>query len=172
MPNYALIPGSETRIEPLSVFVDGYPEGVHKLETITGGEPVEFSRGGRRAARDVTDHAVARPSRLVLTGWVSDFNGGERPAQAWAAIRELHKSAKTITVYTEWGRYEEMIIRRAEAPQRTRGMRFTLELEEIIRVGVVDANMPPGQLSGPASGRSGEVDRGRVSLPPAEALHP
>ena len=72
----------------------------------------------------------------------------------------------TLDVITEWGVYREMLIRRAEAPQVNRGMRFTLELEEVLRVGVVDSELPPEQLSGPAEGRSGTVQRGRVSLGP------
>ena len=37
MPMVALIPGAATRIPMLTAFVDGFPEGTHKLETITGG---------------------------------------------------------------------------------------------------------------------------------------
>ena len=159
MPNVAFIPDSETRIAPLSAVVDGFPEVTHKIETTTGGEALEDGT-------DVTDHAVARQDRLVLTGWVSDFNGGERPAEAWATIRRLQKDEIVFAVLTEWGMYPEMIIRRAEAPQAARGMEFTLELEEVIRVGVEASALPASVLSGPAAGRSGEVDRGRVALPP------
>ncbi|MCY4394979.1 MAG: hypothetical protein OXC10_07590 [Rhodospirillaceae bacterium] len=157
MPNFALIPGAETVISALAEVVDGYPTATHKLETTTGGEPLE---DGRR----VTDHVVARQERLTLQGWVSDFNGGERPREAWETIRRLHKAEVTLTVMTEWGVYDEMIIRRAEAPQETRGMQFTLELEEVLRVGVTDNDLPASRLSGPAQGRSGEVNRGRVAL--------
>ena len=137
--------------------VDGFPDATHKLETTTGGEPLEDGR-------HVTDHAVARQERLVLTGWVSDLNGGDRPRAAWETLRRLHKSLALLRVITEWGVYEKMIIRRAEAPQHTRGMRFTLELEEVIFVGVADNELPAENLSGPAVGRSGEVARGRVVL--------
>ena len=164
MPNFALIPGAETVISVFADVVDGYPEAVHKLETTTGGEPVERKRQGRRERITATDHAVARQARLTLTGWVSDFNGGDRPLEAWEAIRRRHKEVKPFAVLTEWGVYPEMLIRRAEAPQNSRGMRFTLELEEVIRVGVTDTDLPPGNVSGPAQGRSGEVDRGRVPL--------
>ena len=159
MPNIALIPGSETRIDPLTAFVDGWPEGSHRLETAIGGEPLEDGR-------EVTDHAVARQAQLTLTGWVSDFNGGDRPMAAWDMIRRLHKDETPFAVITEWGVYPEMLILRAEAPQTTRGMRFTIELEEVIRVGLTDTNLPSTSLSGPATGRSGEVDRGRVPLRP------
>ena len=159
MPNVALIPSAATRIEPLMAVVDGYPDATHKLETTTGGEPLEDGR-------NVTDHAVARQERLVLTGWVSDFNGGDRPREAWETLRRLHKSVAIMRVVTEWGVYDNMLIRRAEAPQNARGMRFTLELEEVIFVGVADNELPAENLSGPAQGRSGEITRGRVALRP------
>ncbi len=159
MPNIALIPGAGTVISVFADVVDGWPELTHKLETTTGGEPVEDGR-------KVTDHAVARQAKLVLTGWVSDFNGGDRPAQAWEAIRRRHKGVKPVAVVTEWGFYPEMLIVRAEAPQTGRGMRFTLELEEVIRVGVIDTDLPGQNGSGPAQGRSAEVERGRVALGP------
>ena len=162
MPNFAIIPNSGVTISALASVVDGFPEETHKIETTTGGEPLEDGRA-------VTDHAVARQDRLVLQGWVSNFNGGERPRAAWETIRRLHKAVEAVTVMTEWGVYDEMIIRRAEAPKRHRGMQFTLELEEIIRVGLTDNELPATQTSGPAQGRAGEVQRGRVSLPPAVA---
>ena len=163
MPNQALIVGSETTIAALADVVDGYPQATHRLETTTGGEPLQ---DGTR----VTDHAVARQSHLTLTGWVSDFNGGDRPRDAWETIRDLHRKLKPVRVVTEWGVYPEMLIRKAEAPQVARGMRFTLELEEVIRVGVLDRELVAEQLAGgPAEGRSGEIERGRVSLgPPGE----
>ena len=70
-----------------------------------------------------------------------------------------------MAVLSEWGNYPEMYIWRFEAPQTHRGMRFTLELQELIRVGINDiGELPASQLSGPAVGRSGEVQRGRVQL--------
>ena len=166
MVNVALIPNSATEIAVLDAFVDGYPEATHKLEIVTGGEPLEDGRS-------VTDHAVARQERLELMGWVSDINmGADRPAAAWARLRELHSAETIFSVVTEWGTYPEMIIIRAEAEQRTRGMQFKLELEQIIRVGIRDNDLPESQLSGPAEGRSGEQRRGRTNLEPAGANAP
>ena len=165
MPNQALIVGAGIEVLALGTIVDGFPSATHKLETTTGGEPVEQRQDdGRRSTVGATDHAVARPERLVLEGWASEFNGGDRPAQAWDALRRLHKAAQPTTVITEWGVYRNMIMRRCEAPQTARGLRFTIEFEEIIRVGVVDNQMPARNLQGPAAGRSGNVDRGRVQL--------
>ena len=102
----------------------------------------------------------------MLTGWVSDFNGGARPGEALAVLRRLHKAEIPFAVITEDGVYPEMLIRRYEFPRFARGVRFTLELEEVQRVGVTDSELPAASLAGPAVGRSGEVDRGRVALPP------
>lgn len=131
MPNIAIIPRAAASIGVLTAVVDGYPAENHRLETAIGGEPLEDGR-------NVTDHAVAREERLTLTGFVSDFQGGQRPAQAWEAIRTLQRSVTPVDVVTEWATYPEMLIRRAEAPKTGRGMRFTLELQEVIRVGVID----------------------------------
>ena len=165
MPFVALIPGSATSIPMLGAYVDGYPQATHKLETTTGGAPVEDGR-------KVTDHAVARAAKLTLTGYMSGLTGGNRPHDAWDEIRRLHKAAKTVAVITEWGLYPEMLIASAEAPQTARGMRFTLELEEILRVGVEASELPPDAVAGPATGRSGEVHRGRVPLGPPTTLAP
>ena len=164
MPNVALIPGSATEIAPLSAVVDGFPELTHKLETTTGGEALEDGT-------DVQDHAVARQERLVLQGWVSDFNGGDRPREAWETIRRLQKSETPFAVLTEWASYREMIIRRAEAPQTARGMRFTLELEEIKRVGLTTTDLPASEVSTPAVVRETEnalsATRSAVEAAPA-----
>ena len=87
------------------------------------------------------------------------------PLVTFGEIRRLHKTV-TVSVITEWGVYNEMLIRRAEAPQVNRGMYFTLELEEVIRVGIAETELPEEDLSGPAEGRSDEIDRGRISLDP------
>ena len=141
MPNVALIPGARTQIPALMAVVDGYPDTAHSLTTDTGGEPLE-------SGRQVMDHAVARPEKLVLTGWVSDFSGGNRPRAAWEQIRRLVKE-ETITpvrVITEWGDYPEMIIARADAAQLGRGLRFIMELKEVIRTPDQQAELPMDAL--------------------------
>lgn len=164
MPNAILIPNSGTTISVLGDVVDGWPEVTHKLETNIGGEPLEDGR-------EVTDHAVARQSKLILTGWVSDFNGGNRQREAWDKIREVHKAVEPIQVITEWGIYDEMLIDRAEAPHTNRGMMFTIEFREVTRVGITDLSLPAGQLSGGAAeGRSSGASRGRVRLGSAQSL--
>ena len=160
MPNIAIIPDSATMMAPFTAVVDGFPDGTHKAEALVGGEPLEDGR-------EATDHVVARQKQFTCTGWVSDFNGGNRQAEALATAFRLQDTQEPFSVMTEWYFYEEMILHRFEAPQSSRGMRFTMELREILRVGIVDTELPAEQLSGPAEGRSGEVARGRVQLRPA-----
>ena len=157
MPNIALIPNSQAIISVFGSVVDGWPEVTHKIETTIGGEPLEDGR-------EVTDHAVAKQDKIVMTGWVSDINGGNRPKQAWERIRQIQRLVQPIKVITEWGVYDEMLIDRAEAPQTNRGMNFTLELREIRRVGLTQSTISNLVSSGPARGRSSNVQRGRVGF--------
>ena len=157
MPNVALVPRAGTVIEPLMAVVDGYPSANHRLETSKGGEPLEDGR-------EATDHAVARSERLILTGWVSDFRGGNPGEAAWSTLRRLHKSVTPLRVVTELGDYSEMLITRCESREQGRGIQFRLELEEVIRVGLVENLLPPGQIGGPAEDRSGSIDRGRLTV--------
>ena len=144
MPNVALVPRAATSIPVLVGIVDGFPTTTHRLETTVGGEPLEDGR-------QVTDHAVAREERLTLTGLVSDFRGSQKPADAWKAVRELHQTLTPLRVVTEWGVYKEMLIFRCEAVTKGRGLQFTLELHEVIRVGVTDLDLPSGALENPVA---------------------
>ena len=168
MPNMALIPSAATRIPVLLDVVHGYPTDSHRLETVTGGEPLEDGRM-------VTDHAVARQERLVLSGIVSDFDGAQRPIDAWAELRRIHAEIEVVEVFTEWAHYPEMLIRRCKADHLNRGMAFELELEQIIRVDFAADPTPtgvggditeltPDLVAGPATDRGGGIDRGWVPV--------
>lgn len=151
MPNAALIIAAKTNVPPLAISVDGYTARSHELRTLTGGEPVEDGRL-------VTDHAVGQPRILKLTGSVSDINGAYRPAQAWAAIEAAWKDLQPITVTTEWGTLDNMLLTRAVGNTTGRGLTAELELTEIITVGA--ATVPAAARSGPASSRPPGTDRG------------
>ena len=141
----AIIPEASTKIEPLVALIDGFIDDTHRTRTRTGGEPLEDGR-------EISDHAVALEEELMLEGWVSDFQGRHRPEDAWTEIRELSKNTALVEVITELGIYPEMIIRMAEAERIGRGMRFRMELKEILRV---DVDPSPFGVVAP-------VSRGRV----------
>ena len=73
-----------------------------------------------------------------------------------------------MRVITQWATYPEMLITRCEPISDAStglGMRFEMELTEILRVeGAAGAAVPSGAMTGNAAGRSGEVSRGRVPL--------
>ena len=96
MPNQPIIVRAMSIVAGLSLFVDGYLSHEHELTTRTGGEPLEDGR-------EVTDHVVAAPQKVILTGQASDMRGGSRAKDAWQAIEELHKAAEPVRVITEWG---------------------------------------------------------------------
>ena len=159
MPNVALIPAAATRVPALMAVVDGFPDTTHKLKLDKSDEPLEDGTS-------ITDHAVTLPEGLVLTGWVSDINGGSRPGQAWQEIRRLNRVKTPLTVVTECGIYRQMLIDEVDGAQAGRGGRFTMQLKEIKRVGNPQRSLPPGGVFGPAFDRTGSVDRGLVILLP------
>ena len=157
MPNVALIPHRSPRVEALSAVVDGYPDESHKVNLFMGEEPIEDGS-------PVTDHAVALREEVTLTGWVSNISmAGDqyRPHDAWTRIRELAHDLKVVSLVTAFGMYPEMIIIQAEADAVGGGMRFTLKLAQVIRVGVLPGEIGEGAI-GPAEDRTSEVLRGKV----------
>ena len=160
MPNTPLIISAATIVEPLRFSVDGYPTHTHKLSTKTGSEPLEDGR-------DVTDHVVAAPKVLALTGSVSDMRHGLRPRVAWQLIEHLHAQSEPVHVTTEWGVYPEMVITSCQAQPAGRGLTFDMELTEILRVSTTERpSVPLLALFGLALFRSGNVSRGRVQTVP------
>lgn len=152
MPTAALIPSAQTRIAPLVTLVDGYPSGTHRLNASTGGQPLE---DGSR----ITDHAVVNEKELTLHGWVGDFRGDGRPAQAWQTIEQLQDDLETLTVVTELLTYNDMFITKAETTPRARGLRFTLELRQI----QIQGRLAVASSTGPGASRMAPVQRGRVA---------
>ena len=158
MPNRAYLSFADTVIPVLDAVVDGYPSTTHLIEVAKSDEPLEDGTS-------ITDHAVTLPEALRLSGWVTDMNGSRRPAAAWAEIRRLARENEPLTVTTEIGAYSEMLIQRMEGRQSARGLKLTIELAQVIRVGNPSSSLPPDQVTGPAAQRTGSVDRGRVRLP-------
>ena len=170
MPNnIALLPLSRPRIPALIGLIDGIPDFSHGLETALGGAPLE--RGAF-----VTDHAVARPQKLTVQGYVSNLSDalGAKPTLAWQAIRKLQAEITPVTVITPHHVYSEMLIAKCDTSQAGLGLQFTMELEEVLRVSV--ANESPiinasfftrdgliGGLAGAATSIIGQAGSGLIS---------
>ena len=142
MPNVPLIIRAQSLVEGLSFIVDGFQSHQHKLTTRTGGEPLENGR-------EVTDHAIAAPTQVVLAGTVSNLGGGGgRPTAAFKTIALIHAKSEPVRVITQWATYPEMLITRCEPISDAStglGMRFEMELTEILRVeGAAGAAVPAG----------------------------
>ena len=158
MANRPIIIRALTAVEGLVLYVDGFPNQQPKLTTRTGEEPLEDGR-------QVTDHAVAQAPVVVLTGSVSDIPGARRPTRAFERIFAMWQGVEPVRVVTEWHTYDEMLITRFEPRPTGRGMRFEMEVREVLRVRTtVEPDTPSSALSGPAVGRTGEVTRGRLPL--------
>ena len=155
MPAVAIIP-QIADVPALTGIVDGFLNAQHALNVMTGGAPIE-------SGAFVSDHAVKRQDKLTLEGEVSTLTAGTAgPATAWSTLRQLAGSLALHSVHTEWGTYNNMLLRDAEAGYRGRGMRFTLEFEEQILVGVAEVTTPVS--TGPAALRTPTVERGLLFL--------
>lgn len=159
MPNAALVPSLASEVPALRAVVDGYPETMHRLITRISRTPLETGAA-------VTDHAVAEPPNVVLTGLKSNLtdehDGG--PARAWEAIQRLHEEVTPLTVITGWATYTEMLIARVTGNQLGKGLRFRMELQKILRSGVPAGGLAMADvIGGPGEERLSDVARGRVT---------
>ena len=122
--NSALIFGANNVIVGLDQVVDGYTGVQHRLRTRIGNEPIQ-------EGTSISDHAESEPDVVALIGWVSNFNGINRPVEAFGHLRRIMKALTIVTVITEWHTYRSAIIIRADASTRGRGMRLELEIQEV-----------------------------------------
>ncbi len=144
---------------------DGFLSEQHTVEVATTSYPVED--GETRI-----DHAVRQPLKLTLEGWTSTWrpigagsSADERPADAWQYILDLMDRRETITVATFLATYENLLITKASAPvDRSTGgsLRFTLELEEVLRGELRGELRDTSASTGPAADRIGTLDHGNV----------
>ena len=157
MPNAALIAGRQTVIEGLEGGYDAFSDTSHKLRTRTGSAPLE--RG-----TSVTDHAVAEPIEVTLSGVVSDLtmNGEGRAREAWTTILKNWKEVNTFRVVTPFVVYPEMIIAEIDAPEAGFGFNFTLKMVEIQIVGR-EEQVPSFQALAPAKDRQPASTLGTVA---------
>ena len=123
-------------ISELAGVVDTYPEEMHDVSSEKTSYPLE-------SGASISDHLVTRPSRLTLTGFVSDLlpapgvsdalPPSERGPAAWQALRDLHDAKVLVDVQTLLGEYQDMAIMRAATTMNDRtgmSLRFTIELEQ------------------------------------------
>ncbi len=163
MPNVAILPLLNPIIPPLVGIVDGYPTFSHKIKTTAGGAPLENGA-------HVTDHKVADEREINLEGWVSSFTTfrGASASIAWQQILRLWKGEDPVMYISPFDVIDECLIMDATATPNGLGMRFTMKLQEVLRVGIEESAITEPQVAGgPAEGRTSQVERGRVT-PPAD----
>ena len=159
-----LILGAGASVDKIDLLVTGYSDVKHELMSQIGTEQVEDGS-------QITDHVVAMPTKLSLVGHVSDISmGPDAAGDAWEEIRKLHREKAIMKVITEWGIYDEMVIKSADTMQNTRGMEFSLTLQHIVRVGVGRSTLVP--VAAPATGRGANVDTGTKNLTETVAVTP
>lgn len=162
-------------IEELYDLIDGYQQESHTLDSTISRLPTEDGSS-------ITDHIVYNPEKLTLTGKVSLKREGSekrlsrsqervRQNEFWSKIRELMENKTVLSVYTTWGVYETMAIKSAQAEPSGMGMKFTLTLSQILRVGISSEITPENSLP-PANEMPNETALGKSSTEPIEIPDP
>ena len=169
----------ETAIRALEGRVDGYLSEEHEANVAHTTYPVE-------SGASLTDHALRRPNKLKLEGWVSDLLPSDtailslplaqRAPAAWREIDRLMNARQPLMVVTGLKVYRNMLLTKASAPVNSStglGLRFTLELEEVLfrplREVVGGLTLVPAP-TGPAAERTASVNRGQVETRPLAIL--
>ena len=169
MPNVALVPSLAARIPPLEATVDGFPKSSVEAESAVGESPLE-------SGATLTDHAVAKPIVMNLSGLVSDLGTSEenastdRSAAAWEAIQKLRADNELVTVLHPFGTFPNMLVKSVSAQQSGRGMSFSMELVQVLMVGLRHDGEVGQSATGPAEERTSEISRGKQQLEPDEKL--
>ena len=153
----ALVPEKATRVVGLEGSIDGFPAESYQAGTETGDSPLE-------TGASVTDHAVAKPESVSLTGKV---RGIQRSTSAWADLRGLRDDIEPLQIVTPFATFEEMILKSVNANRIGDGLEFSLQFEQILRVGLAGGSVT-SPVGSQASGRTSLFKLGRIT--PRSAL--
>lgn len=153
----SLIPGATNGIDQLDLAVDGWLDPEFKFRSAIGESDVE---NGTK----IHDHFTALPDMIKMTGIVDSIrSSGDRAADAWKLVRELHRTGAIVKVVAEFGIWDECVIKQASTTQKTRGLEFMIELQQINRIGLgSQSTIAPAALdpSNPAANRQPIVETG------------
>ena len=153
MPNLIIAVNKKLRIPVLADSVDGYLNETHVVRIQKNDVPIENGS-------PITDHATVKPDQLSCTGVVIDKGYGATPEQAWTRLREVQRSLVPVKVFTWIAVYDAMLITSIKANRVGDGFKFDMSLETVLLAAVQEAVLNQGD--GPASGRDGNLERGRV----------
>ena len=128
---------SGVRIEMFADVVDGYLTDDHQLTVDHTSYPVQT--GG-----DLVDHAVVRPERYTVVGFVSNLfatvgvnaslPARQRPRVAWERLREVLRAREPMKITTPLRDYEDMLMASLSAKQDEntgRALLFNIAFTEI-----------------------------------------
>lgn len=167
-PNFAIYAQHRaTEIPALAGRVDIYASEEHTLELASTDNPIE-------SGATLTDHAVERPRRLTLSGWVADLlprpgvdnsQSAQRGAEAWERIGQFFRDREPVEVVTTLGTYRNMLIEEARAPvdaSTGRSLKFELKLKQVLWSETATARVAPAAVAerGPAADRTSQADLG------------
>ena len=148
----ALLPLRVTTVPALALYVSGFPDTFYRLKSHVSKLPLE-------QGASVTDHVVPLPMELTLVG-IAELGD----TSAFQALWRLWQEAEPMSVFTRWAFHQEMLIEDIEPHERgPYGMRFTMKLVQIRRVGVTPTSINTSTTAEGAADRTDELARGFVA---------
>ena len=166
--------GRNTEIMELDVSVDGYTREQHTQEMEVSRYPVE-------EGALITDHAVRRPAKLKLQGWVTQQTrlavtgsvaesdlalSSARPSLAWRSFLNLFDGQTLLHVGTLLRSYERMLPTKLEASlDQSTGVNlpFRVEMQEVLSPVSAAGRSVVNAATGPAAQRPTPTERGQVA---------
>lgn len=112
----------------------------------------------------ITDHVVLESERLKLSGWITtnsviEMTADGRPKllEAKATLRKIIADRNEITVSTGLDTYTGMVLESCDINRSNEGDHLTVDMELVqIRKAVLrQADIPPAKTSGTATGKAG-----------------
>lgn len=130
----------------------------------------------------VSDHVIEQADKIKFTGFVSDapltiasgsVNIENRTQPVFDMLRELIKARETVTVYTKYQTYTDMVITSISipfSPGQGEAIQFGIEFVKIRKVSTQMVDVPPGisrkkdKKTSPSTGKKAEPqkDAGKV----------
>ena len=163
--NFLIYQQIASEIVQLSGVISAIPEEDHVAQVGTSDYPIE-------TGATLTDHAFIKPIQLTITGLVSSLfaiNAGSlvgtyRDKEAWQQMLQLLDRRSFVTAVTTLAEYENMIIESIEARKNSQegigGLRFSMQLKQVLVANTQSTRLPSNQISGAATNRASTINGG------------
>lgn len=122
------------------------------------------------SGRNVNDNAVDDPLRIRIAGSVSNLvvregRSPDQPKQTWVILDDLKKRRVLLTLVTELGVYENLLIQSLSNGENVRNgtsLQFTMSLQQVNFIDAEFTEISTATVTpeGPAANRTEQVNKG------------